>query len=159
MTSTTLPPEILERLAHLASIGEEPHVPELLPTRDGLVDQDAVYCFMSPTMMYPVEGARDRYLIAMYGADCVWTLVAVDNLAHEDHCEDPGCVEVRERLGAQYARIPAGTDGGLFTTVYVDPGVNWLPRRVPYLVHVDDAAAFSGDLLAGLEVTVPWTWS
>lgn len=148
MGSITVPQAVLNRIGHLAGNGEA-LVPELFP---GLSPFDARvrFSFLCPTVIYPVAGSEDRYLIAMFGPGASWTLIGVDHLACHIYCDDPECVEVRDRLAAQRAELPP--DGMLFARTYVDADGLSHPNPTPYLIHIDDFEHFSGEVSLGTEI-------
>jgi hypothetical protein len=136
MVSISIPNSVLHRIDHLVT---SDYV--VLPGSDrcggGL---STLYSFVSPTVLYPVEGTPDRYLIAVYGPG-LWTLVGLDYLAC-DYCEDAACAVVRDRAVERLRGVP--NDAMVFAQTEVAPGIDGLPDPTPYLIHVDDACNFRG---------------
>ncbi|NMM91867.1 hypothetical protein B2J88_47625 [Rhodococcus sp. SRB_17] len=146
MVSVTIPESVLQRIDHLIVEGDA-----YLPGRDrsGKRNPSNTYCFVSPTVLYPVDGTTDRYLIAMYGPK-LWTLIGLDYLACDHYCEDTTCIAVRERAVEQLADIP--DDGMLFARTEVAPGTDLLPDPTPYLIHIDDHENFTGAVSLPIEL-------
>ncbi|WP_072713692.1 hypothetical protein [Rhodococcus rhodnii] len=108
-----------------------------------------LFCFVFPTVLYPVNTDTDTtYLIAVHGEN-LWTLVGLDYLACR-MCEDPVCDDIRSWAAIELAAIPAA--GSLFTVTEVVPGVAWLPDPLPYLIHIGDAADVGGAASRPIEV-------
>lgn len=137
--NAVVPQSIVARLHHLTrSECTSVAVPELLPTIGG---HTATFDFISPTVLYPVEGRDGRYLVVVCSKAGQRTLIGVDYLAHASGCEDPGCQAVRAEQAERRRAIPP--HGMLFARLAVDPGVDWLPRQIPYLIHIDDYPQFT----------------
>lgn len=146
MVSVTIPESVLHRIDHLIEEGDA-----FVPGRDrsGKRNPSNTYGFVSPTVLYPVDGTTDRYLIAVYGSE-LWTLIGLDYLACDHYCEDDTCVAVRERAAEQFADIP--DDAMLFARTNVAPGIGLLPDPTPYLIHIDDYENFSGAVSLPIEL-------
>lgn len=149
-TNTAVPQSILARIEHLVDDSySHVAVPEIAATAAGHERFESTFDFLSPTVLYPVQGATDRYLIGLYSTKAEWTLVGIDYLAHSAAlCDDPTCAEVRARLTEQRRHIPP--HGMLFARTLVDPGVGWLPRQIPYLIHIDDYPQFTNRRMQAL---------
>ena len=137
MVSITIPDSVLHRIDHLVE-GDYVGVPG--SDRCGR-RASTLYSFVSPTVLYPVEGTPDSYLIAVYGPGG-WILVGLDYLACDLHCEDAACVAVHARAVEQLSSIP--DDAMIFACTEVAPGIDGLPIPTPYLIHVADVHNFSG---------------
>ncbi|MET3959880.1 hypothetical protein ABIE52_006815 [Rhodococcus sp. OAS809] len=146
MVSVTIPESVLQRIGHLIVEGDA-FVPGC--DRSGKRNPSNTFAFLSPTVLYPVDGTTDRYLIAVYGTQ-LWTLVGLDYLACHHYCEDTTCVAVRERAAERFAGIP--DDGMLFARAQVTPGTDLLPDPTPYLIHIDDQQNFTGTVSLPVEV-------
>lgn len=154
-TNIVVPQHVLTRIDHLLDQDYGPvGVPEAGALIAGRGAFGATFDFPAQTVLYPAPGAPHRYLIALRRGQDGWSLVALDHLAHGPACEDSTCRDVHARLAEQRRHIPP--HGMLFARTLVDPNIQWLPREIAYLIHIDDYPQFkSRRMQPSVELDLP----